>query len=106
MLDALVHSIEATTGGVHTDVPPRGNVDTATFNTVLRGCAAVEAAAALKGFSERGQPPAGLVAIVSHPDFDWAAPQLHPVLVIPGASHFFHAKLPLLKECVKRTLLA
>jgi alpha/beta superfamily hydrolase len=38
--------------------------------------------------------------------FDWAAPQLHPVLVIPGASHFFHAKLPLLKECVKRTLLA
>jgi alpha/beta superfamily hydrolase len=38
--------------------------------------------------------------------FDWATPQLHPVLVIPGASHFFHAKLPLLKECVKRTLLA
>lgn len=38
---------------------------------------AVEAAAALKGY---GQPPPVLVAIVNHPDFDWAAPQAYRAL--------------------------
>jgi len=38
--------------------------------------------------------------------FDWIRPQNHPVMVMPGASHFFHAKLPLLKDCVTRCLVA
>ncbi len=32
--------------------------------------------------------------------FDWARPQEIPVVVIPGADHFFHRKLPLLKRLV------
>jgi alpha/beta superfamily hydrolase len=32
----------------------------------------------------------------------WAGPQQHPVLVIPGASHFFHAMLPFLRDCITR----
>lgn len=37
---------------------------------------------------------------------NWAAPQRHPVLVMPHAGHFFHGQLPLLKECITRCLLA
>lgn len=32
--------------------------------------------------------------------FDWARPQELPVVVIPGADHFFHRKLTLLKRIV------
>ena len=32
--------------------------------------------------------------------FDWARPQALPVTVIPGAGHFFHGQLPLLKQLV------
>jgi alpha/beta superfamily hydrolase len=32
--------------------------------------------------------------------FDWARPQPLPVVVIPGAAHFFHGQLPLLKSLV------
>jgi len=32
--------------------------------------------------------------------FDWARPQDLPIVVIPGADHFFHRKLPLLKRIV------
>jgi alpha/beta superfamily hydrolase len=32
--------------------------------------------------------------------FDWARPQPLPVVVIPGAGHFFHGQLPLLKSLV------
>ena len=32
--------------------------------------------------------------------FDWARPQELPVVVIPGADHFFHRRLPLLKRIV------
>lgn len=32
--------------------------------------------------------------------FDWARPQALPVTVIPGAGHFFHGQLPLLKSLV------
>jgi alpha/beta superfamily hydrolase len=32
--------------------------------------------------------------------FDWARPQQIPVVVIPGADHFFHGRLPLLKRLV------
>ena len=32
--------------------------------------------------------------------FDWARPQPVPVTVIPGAGHFFHGQLPLLKQLI------
>jgi uncharacterized protein len=35
---------------------------------------------------------------------DWARPQQLPVTVIPGAGHFFHGQLPLLKNLVLRAL--
>ncbi|WP_372828113.1 alpha/beta hydrolase [Polaromonas sp.] len=35
---------------------------------------------------------------------DWARPQLLPVTVVPGGSHFFHGQLPLLKSLVARHL--
>ena len=35
---------------------------------------------------------------------DWARPQALPVTVIPGAGHFFHGQLPLLKALVARHL--
>ena len=31
---------------------------------------------------------------------DWARPQELPVVVVPGAEHFFHRKLPLLRDIV------
>lgn len=38
--------------------------------------------------------------------FDWARPQELPVLVLPGAGHFFHGQLSLLKSLVVRHLSA
>lgn len=38
--------------------------------------------------------------------FDWARPQSLPVTVIPGASHFFHGQLLLLRRLVARHLNA
>ncbi len=32
--------------------------------------------------------------------FDWARPQSLPVTVVPGAGHFFHGRLPVLKQIV------
>jgi uncharacterized protein len=32
--------------------------------------------------------------------YDWARPQILPIIVVPGADHFFHRKLPLLKRIV------
>lgn len=32
--------------------------------------------------------------------FDWARPRSHPVVVIPGADHFFSGRLPLLRALV------
>ena len=37
---------------------------------------------------------------------DWARPQALPVVVVPGAGHFFHGQLPLLKTIVTRALSA
>ena len=34
---------------------------------------------------------------------DWARPQSLPVVVVPGAGHFFHGQLPLLKTLVVRS---
>jgi alpha/beta superfamily hydrolase len=33
---------------------------------------------------------------------DWARPHVIPVTVVPGAGHFFHGQLPLLKSLVLR----
>jgi alpha/beta superfamily hydrolase len=33
--------------------------------------------------------------------FDWARPQELPVVVIPGADHFFHLRLNVIKNIVK-----
>jgi len=33
---------------------------------------------------------------------DWARPQELPVVVVPGADHFFHRKLPVLKRLVQQ----
>jgi alpha/beta superfamily hydrolase len=38
--------------------------------------------------------------------FDWARPQNLPVTVVPGASHFFHGQLGLLRSLVVRHLQA
>lgn len=37
---------------------------------------------------------------------DWARPQNLPVTVVPGAGHFYHGQLPLLREIVLRHLRA
>jgi alpha/beta superfamily hydrolase len=34
---------------------------------------------------------------------DWARPQDLPVVVIPGADHFFHLRLNLIKSIVKNS---
>jgi len=52
--------------------------------------------------------PAGTLVIHGEVDqtiplqavLDWARPQELPVLVVPGADHFFHHKLPALKQAV------
>lgn len=36
--------------------------------------------------------------------FDWARPQQLPVIVIPGADHFFHGRLPIIKRLVTEAL--
>jgi alpha/beta superfamily hydrolase len=33
---------------------------------------------------------------------DWSAPQELPVVVVPGAEHFFHGRLHILKRIVRR----
>jgi alpha/beta superfamily hydrolase len=38
--------------------------------------------------------------------FDWARPQALPVTVVPGAGHFFHGQLPVLKHIVLAALAA
>jgi alpha/beta superfamily hydrolase len=37
---------------------------------------------------------------------DWARPNAQPVTVLPGAGHFFHGQLPLLKQMVTDALAA
>jgi alpha/beta superfamily hydrolase len=57
---------------------------------------------------ELPQVPAGTLVIHGEADetiplaavLDWARPQELPVLVLPGADHFFHRKLPALKLAV------
>jgi len=58
-------------------------------------------------------PPATLVVQGEADDvvpmasvLDWARPQALPVTVVPGAGHFFHGQLPLLRQIVVRHLRA
>lgn len=61
-------------------------------------------------------PPVSAEALVIHGEFDetiplahlleWARPQELPVVVIPGADHFFHRRLSMLKRLVHDHLLA
>jgi len=52
--------------------------------------------------------PAGTLVVHGEQDdvvplsavFDWARPQQLPVTVLPGAGHFFHGQLPVLKQIV------
>lgn len=37
--------------------------------------------------------------------FEWARPQSLPVVVVPGADHFFHRRLPLLKTLISAHIL-
>jgi alpha/beta superfamily hydrolase len=56
--------------------------------------------------------PAGTVLIHGEQDetvplaavLDWARPQDLPVIVLPGADHFFHRRLNLLRDIVSRNL--
>jgi hypothetical protein len=34
--------------------------------------------------------------------FEWARPQELPVVVVPGADHFFHAKLHVIRDLIAR----
>ena len=62
---------------------------------------------AVKSFDVAAVPPDTLVIhgekddVVALTDvFDWARPQALPVTVLPGAGHFFHGQLPVLKQIV------
>ncbi|THF64054.1 alpha/beta fold hydrolase [Pseudothauera nasutitermitis] len=56
--------------------------------------------------------PAGLSSLIIHGEndetvplanvLDWARPQELPVVVVPGADHFFHGKLHLIRDFVAR----
>jgi alpha/beta superfamily hydrolase len=56
--------------------------------------------------------PAGTLVIHGERDetvplaavLDWARPQELPIVVVPGAEHFFHHKLPLLRAVVESNL--
>jgi len=53
--------------------------------------------------------PAGTIVIHGEHDetvplarvLDWARPQVLPVIVIPGADHFFHRRLNIIRDIVK-----
>ena len=58
--------------------------------------------------------PKGIPALVIHGEnddtvalanvLDWARPQEQPIIVIPGADHFFHGKLHLIRELIARNV--
>lgn len=62
---------------------------------------------AVKNFAVAPVPPDTLVihgenddVVALHDVFDWARPQSLPVTVLPGAGHFFHGQLSVLKNIV------
>ncbi len=74
---------------------------------VLKPAKLVLVAPAVSRF-ETGAVPAGTLVIFGEQDeivlladaFNWARPQNLPVTVIPGAVHFFHGKLSVLRDIV------
>jgi alpha/beta superfamily hydrolase len=68
---------------------------------------------AVQNFVVPDAPAHSLVVHGEHDDvvplaavLDWARPQALPVCVVPGAGHFFHGQLPLLKQRVVDALAA
>jgi alpha/beta superfamily hydrolase len=57
-----------------------------------------------------GKPPPGAIIIHGESDetvplaasLDWARPRNIPVIVVPGADHFFHQRLHIIKRIVSR----
>ena len=74
---------------------------------VIRPAQLVLVAPAVSRF-EAGAVPAGTLVIHGELDdvvplaavFDWARPQNLPLVVVPGAEHFFHGRLHLLQQIV------
>jgi alpha/beta superfamily hydrolase len=81
---------------------------------VLVGTAAGTVATGEERRYETPAIPKGVPALVIHGEaddtvslanvFDWARPQGLPVIVLPGADHFFHGKLHLIRDLVARNV--
>lgn len=79
---------------------------------VLVGLAAGEAADGARQY-DTPPLPADIPSLVIHGEhdetvplanvLDWARPQEQPVVVVPGADHFFHGKLHVIRDIVART---
>ena len=80
---------------------------------VLVGTAAGRAAGSSRQY-ETPAVPKGVPALIIHGEaddtvplvnvFDWARPQELPVVVVPGADHFFHGRLHLIRDLVARNV--
>jgi alpha/beta superfamily hydrolase len=87
------------------NAPPR--------NVVLVGMAAGLTAAGARVY-ETPAAPKNVPLLVIHGEvddtvplanvFDWARPQNLPVVVLPGADHFFHGRLHLIRDLVARNV--
>ncbi|MEZ5609081.1 MAG: CocE/NonD family hydrolase [Rhodocyclaceae bacterium] len=80
---------------------------------VLVGMAAGETTGSGRSY-ETPALPGKIPALVIHGEqdetvalanvLDWARPQDQPIIVIPGADHFFHGKLHLIRELIARNI--
>ena len=80
---------------------------------VLVGMAAGETTGSGRSYDTPALPK-NIPALVIHGEDDdtvalanvlaWARPQEQPIIVIPGADHFFHGKLHLIRELIARNL--
>ncbi|MEI2415792.1 alpha/beta hydrolase [Orrella sp. JC864] len=95
-------------------------VAAAVYGTLAQGQArlpgaVILAGTAVKRFADgRGQVPEDALLVHGEQDdvvplaevLDWARPQSLPICVVPGAGHFFHGKLLVLRQLVQARLLA
>lgn len=82
---------------------------------VLVGMAAGVAADGARSY-DTPAVPAGMPTLIIHGEqdetvalenvLDWARPQDLPVIVIPGADHFFHGKLHIIRDLIQRNVAA